>query len=328
MNFGGVQVHCPNVAVVTNSLQHPKSTKPTQQKQGDIRSDYFFQGVIGTGTFGEVFSAQHRITGKQVVVKKVLKQKMKKTELLAGVTLSYPGIPQLYGHYQDDHFQYLAMEYMPGEDLFTFLENRNFTPVSEATAKKIFRELAKIVAHAHSKGLVHRDIKLENILVDISTKHVKVSLIDWGLCDFVSHNHDWLSGRVGSLEYVSPEVISRPMYPGKKTDIWSLGVILFALLFAVFPLEAKQRTKAFKLGQPHPPLVFPQQDSSVIINTDEQGDGAVQISPMKQVNSISKEACDLVSKMLCVNPVGRPTIQEVLNHKWLKLDMWSWLFSS
>jgi len=295
------------------SINTNKSSAPLYGTD-DVCNDYIFNSVIGKGTFGEVFAAVNRRTGKRVVIKKVDNAHMKKAELEAAMILNHPGIPKLFAHYENGKYHYMVMEYMPGEDLFSYFERRGFEPMEEARAKKIFRELVKILVHAHSKGIVHRDIKLENILIDAKNK---VSLIDWGLCDFVCGKKDILSGRVGSLEYVSPEVMSQPSYPGRKTDVWSCGVILFVLLYAVFPFETKARVHSVRHNLPHPPLVFPNEGCTVAAS--EQGD-----EHEMTIQPVSKEAKELISLMLTEDSEKRPTIDEVLNHKWLKSDLLSW----
>jgi len=117
----------------------------------------------------------------------------------------------------------------------------------------IFIQILNAIEYAHEQGVIHRDIKLENILMDSSGK---VFVLDFGLCDLVESSISLSSKFCGSIDYVAPEVISTKHYSGFKADMFSLGVVLYTLLFAEFPFVARNRIEAIKKKLEQPPIAF------------------------------------------------------------------------
>jgi len=264
-------------------------------------SGYIIEKQIGNGSFGDVWLARKAeddsSASPNYVVKKIAKDKMKMAEVQAGEMLDHPNIVKYYGHFDDDTYHYLVLEYIEGMDLFSFMEQRNFDPLPEYLARKIFSQLASAVHYCHQKGVAHRDLKLENVLIDPNTNQVK--LIDLGLCKIESEDSASCVDVCGSVDYISPEIIEELPYSAQKCDVWSLGVILYCLLCANFPFSSEERMDALLPAdgtskKEHPPLVFPR---SVIL---------------------PREAKDLCRKMMEVNPNKRITMSQVVQHPWMK----------
>jgi serine/threonine protein kinase len=145
---------------------------------------------IGEGVFGEVYMAKLKDSSseQQFALKKLSKNHPKFRqmsvfrEINAGRLLDHNSVIHFEENFETSSSIYLVMEYFAGYDLYTTLEERNYKPYSELTSKEIFKQLVDAVMHCHGKGIVHRDIKLENILMD---KYGNTKLIDFGLCDFV-----------------------------------------------------------------------------------------------------------------------------------------------
>jgi len=189
---------------------------------------------------------------------------------------------------------YLVFDYFEGKDLIAYLEDRNYWPLEEKHARNYFRQLVGALCYCHSKGVGHRDIKLENILVD---KNGNIKLIDFGLCTLQDSPAKFQEDKVGSIDYVAPEVLTSLPYQSWKADVFSAGVVLFCLLFGKFPFQAEERLEEIRLGIRKP------------INMDKKD---------RLFSSVSSEAKDLISNMTHPDPNKRYNMDEVLKHKWLK----------
>lgn len=263
-------------------------------------AEYTVEKCLGAGSFGEILLVSKALDpGRQYVIKKIEKEKMKMVEVEVGELLQHQHIVKFYEHFQDQHYHYLVLEFVPGVDMFTWMEFRNFEPISEKITRKIFRDVCSAIQYCHHRGVAHRDLKLENILIDPTTYRVK--LIDFGLSSFEKEDSAGCVDVCGSLDYIAPEVLEEQPYSGKKSDMWSLGVILFSLLFCNFPFSSEERMDALlppegQSRKPHPPLEFPKRAS------------------------VSSGAKDLCRKMLDMDPDSRFTIDEVMQHPWLQFD--------
>jgi tRNA A-37 threonylcarbamoyl transferase component Bud32 len=255
---------------------------------------------IGEGVFGEVYLAKLKDNSSthQFALKKLAKShpKFRRTsvfrEVNAGKILDHEGVIRFEETFETTSSIYLVMDYFAGYDLYTTLEDRNYKPYSEQTAKGIFKQLVSAVTHCHERGIVHRDIKLENILMD---KHGIIKLIDFGLCDFVMDVGNQIracSDSVGSPAYISPEILQGKPYDGFKADIWSSGVVLYALLFGCFPFSPSQ----YKLLVNGEPLVVQFPESGL---------------------AVSRFAKELLRSMLKLQPESRSSLEEVQNNDWM-----------
>ena len=180
------------------------------------------------------------------------------------------------------------MEYIDGGDLSDFI-SENFA-LSEHLACRFFRQLISVIEYLNDMGITHRDIKLENILLDSSKKNIKV--IDFGLSNYCA-NTELLSSDCGSPCFASPEMIMGNSYRGVTTDLWSSGIVLYSMLVGELPfndLDINILYKRIKLGTFNIP------------------------------SNLSLESIDLLKKILQVNPDKRITIKEIKKHKWFNLE--------
>jgi len=236
------------------------------------------------------------IGGSPVVVKKMTKKDIEQrwvvNEVKAGEALkNKKGIVKFREHFEDETHTYLVADYVKGEDLFTFMQKRDFQPLSERHVRWIAIQVAKALLICHKKGISHKDVKLENICLD---KRGRPVLIDFGFCEF-SAPEQKSTRWDGTPEYASPEVLLNLPFNTQKADVYSLGVVLFILLTGLFPFELKKRCKILQLG------------------------GKPKVDWTKgYYPPLSDSLKDLINKMLDTDPDKRISLQDVLEHPWMK----------
>jgi len=236
--------------------------------------------------------------GKKVILKKIDKAQTTENfiekEIKAGTFIKHPNIVRLYKHFEDSTHNYLILEYIDGVDLYDFLESQGFRPIKEKHVKNLFRQLLNTVEWLHQNGITHRDLKLENIILMKNRK--KIKLIDFGLCEVGKNCKSQSTYWCGSPDYVSPEILERTSYSLCKCDVWSLGIVLFTLLFAELPFGLDDRVRAISEGESHPQLIF----------------------PTRFKDSVSDEAKNLIEQLLAIDPSKRPFLEDIKAHVWLK----------
>jgi serine/threonine protein kinase len=204
------------------------------------------------------------------------------------------GVPKFVGKMKlGDSESRLIFEYIEGVDLFNYFQDRKFIPMSETQIRPIIRQVVEILKHVHAKRVAHMDIKLENIILSDLEK-LEVFLIDFGLCT-VMDNDDELSQRwIGSIDYCAPEIMARIPYNPFLTDIFSLGVCMYILLNGETPYDAEQRYSLCDY---------------------------ITLDPtFNWKPCVSKEARELVTKMMRSTASERPSLDEILDHEWMMND--------
>jgi len=268
-------------------------------------SEYWQEKMLQDGIRSQVFLAKNT-KGERCVLKKIdesaVDSKKINGEITAMKKLSHPGVVKLLDHFREGGFTYLIIEYVDGLDLFQLLESRDFEPLPEDQAKELFRQLVHIVEFCHQNNVLHRDIKPENVMVSFEAdcegelktnsefRFANVKLIDFGLCSHSSCNK-CLFNFVGSPEYVCPEIIQRQKgFHGCKSEVWSLGAVLYTMLFGQFPFSADDRENEYRHN---PELNFPP-------------------------SCMPETVKDLLRRMLSVNPDERCSLADVMQHYWLQ----------
>jgi len=262
--------------------------------------EYVIESKLGAGVFGEVFLATSEKNGEEVALKRISKRnpkfdpQMVSREITAGEALKNPGIVAFKSNFETLNNIYLVYELVDGQDLCTFMTERNFEPVGEKDAKRIIRQIVSAMLYCHEQGIAHRDIKLDNILI---SKDGKTKMIDFGLSSSKLQQGDKCKDYVGSPEYAAPEILARKPYDPFRADIFSIGVVLYGLLFGEFPFSTADRWDKVALGE-HPAIRW-----------------ADKVPSFPYV--ISSEAKELIERMLEVDPQKRITLLQILNHKWV-----------
>uniref|UniRef100_V5EXJ8 non-specific serine/threonine protein kinase n=1 Tax=Kalmanozyma brasiliensis (strain GHG001) TaxID=1365824 RepID=V5EXJ8_KALBG len=252
--------------------------------------NYTLQRPIGEGTFGKVRLGLHRLTNTRVAIKQIPKAQSASLtrEIHHHRRLHHPNVMQLYEVIATEQYIWMVSELCAGGELYDYLVENEV--LAEPEARRIFGQLCLAVAYVHSKGIVHRDLKLENILLD---ERCNVKLGDFGFTrEFEAKRlMDTFCGTTG---YAAPEMLSGQKYTGAEVDVWSLGVILYALLCGALP--------------------FDDDDESVMKDKILRGDFEIP-------ESLSEEAHNLVTSILQQDPTKRPSIHSILTHPWFMKTM-------
>ncbi|XP_028764853.1 CBL-interacting serine/threonine-protein kinase 20-like [Neltuma alba] len=281
------------------------------EKQGKILMQKYELGrLVGQGSFAKVYRARNLKTGKIVAMKVIDKEKVAKIglndqierEISVMRMVKHPNIVQLYEVLASKTKIYFAMEYVKGGELFAKVVKGK---LKEDLARRYFQQLIGAVDFCHSRGVYHRDLKLENLLLD-ENGDLKVS--DFGLSAlWESRKTDGLLHTMcGTPSYVAPEVINNRGYDGAKADIWSCGVILFVLLAGFLPFQDKNLIAMYmKISKAEfaCPLWFPpevRQLLSRILDPDPRR--RVTISKIKQTPWFRKGYNQIEAPLLLQSP--------------------------
>ena len=255
-------------------------------------SFYKFGRMIGRGAFGKVNIGLNILTGRIVAIKSfnkqnLLNEKAKKkilyeTNLMRG--LYHPSVTKILETFETDKYMLIIMEYISGGNLQNFVKKRR--KLCEKTARILYRQLIQGIKYIHSKGIVHRDIKLENILLDLNNI---VKICDFGVGKLTQKGQK-LSDQCGTPVYMAPEIIKGDGYEGFPVDVWSSGIALYIMLSGNIPFN---RDKIHDL-------------QSAILNL-----------PYKKIDDISDNANNLLEHILEKDPNKRYTPDDILEHPWM-----------
>ncbi|KDQ17126.1 hypothetical protein BOTBODRAFT_106198, partial [Botryobasidium botryosum FD-172 SS1] len=222
-------------AAVAYAAAHPRRQIP---KFGP----YLLLQTLGEGEFGKVKLGLHNEWGEEVAVKLIRRGsvdssvRMTKVEREIEVlrTIKHPNIVRLIDVIETDKYIGIILEYASGGELFDHILAHRY--LKERDACKLFAQLISGVSYIHEKKIVHRDLKLENLLLD---RNRNVIITDFGFANRFEHRaDDLMQTSCGSPCYAAPElVISEGLYVGSAVDIWSCGVILYAMLAGYLPFD-------------------------------------------------------------------------------------------
>ncbi|KAH9766567.1 CBL-interacting serine/threonine-protein kinase 1 [Citrus sinensis] len=270
-----------------------------EKKQEGMRLGRYELGrTLGEGNFGKVKFAQDLDSGLPFAVKILEKNRIIhlkitdqiKREIATLKLLKHPNVVRLHEVLASKSKIYMVLEYVTGGELFDKIASKG--RLQEAEGRKLFQQLIDGVSYCHNKGVFHRDLKLENILLD-SKGNIKIS--DFGLSALPQHFRDdgLLHTTCGSPNYVAPEVLANRGYDGATSDIWSCGVILYVILTGYLP--------------------FDDRNLAVLYQKIFRGD-------FKLPKWLSPGAQNLLRKILEPNPVKRITIAGIKADEWFEQD--------
>jgi serine/threonine protein kinase len=246
---------------------------------------------LGEGEYGRVDLVKDE-ENNLFALKTLSSQLQANREIEAGHRLNHPSICKILANWTEDGKSVMLMQFIQGSDIFSVMKAANFEPFTEKKAKTIFYQLASALDHCHSKGVAHRDVKLDNVMLDADNR---VTLIDFGFsrAEAELENLNRCTEILGSLRYECPEIIKGTPYDARKADVWSAGVVLHSILFGRYP--------------------FTKEDISEYRKSD---------CPLKlkfeEGTFVSKEARDLLQKMLHTDESKRPSMYKILKHPWFR----------
>jgi serine/threonine protein kinase len=200
---------------------------------------------IGKGGYSVVYLVEHKRTKRKYALKcanrfKKDKDRSQRTYIEIEVLkkLKHPNIIRLKGWFEDSETIYLVLEYLSGKDCSKFFKRELPTKTQICY---IMKQLVEAVMYIHKKGIIHRDIKLENLLID---ENFNIKLTDFGLCAIKEDDFDMLQDSVGTVRYTAPELLKGEGY-NDSVDIWAIGIILFMLLTGDYPFDGENRESIF-----------------------------------------------------------------------------------
>jgi len=272
-------------------------------------SRFRFVEVVGAGSYSTVHRAVEKATGRPVAIKVIKKEILSSSveaqirneaELMQACS-SHKNIVELIEFEEYGSELYFVMEFCPSTLLKSVLEENKTNVYSEALAASAIRQTAAALAYIHSKGIVHLDIKPDNLLLSSACTPADAVGAGWfpdvKLADFGMAARVPVRRTVGTLFYVAPEILSEG-WADQAADMWSLGVVMYVLLCGF------------------PPFMPPGKASSRPIEDQIKAGAYAFYSPFW--DTVSDEAKDLISRLLVVNPEHRLTARGVLAHSWLR----------
>jgi len=251
--------------------------------------------VLGTGSFSTVYLGRNNVSNQNVAVKVISKGRLSKQmrerlakELDIYSRLQHQNIASLIDTSETSDAYYLVMEYINGVDLFDYVISKG--RLLEHETKTLFYQLCCALDHAHSRNVIHHDVKLENVLLQREGKRVTLKLVDFGL-SVIAERGQLLSSFSGTEAYCAAEIINGRRYDGVLIDIYSAGVFLYICLTGSYPFSADLEVQAREQASRH------------------------YLSTLHYPEDVSAEARDLVLKMLEPVPVRRiSAFRHVLQH--------------
>ncbi|KAJ8370784.1 hypothetical protein SKAU_G00108120 [Synaphobranchus kaupii] len=277
-----------------NSSPQPVRTLSVVKKhqhKHNLRHRYDVLETLGKGTYGKVKKAVERGSGKTVAIKSIRKERItddldrvhiqREIEIIS--SLKHANIIRIHEVFESKDKIVIVMDYASQGELYDYVNERR--RLSETEARDIFRQITSAVHYCHKNGVVHRDLKLENILLD---QDFNVKLADFGLSNYYQRGH-LLQTYCGSPLYASPEIVKGLPYQGPEVDCWALGVLLYALVYGSMPFDGAdyktltQQISRAQYRRPQPP----------------------------------SDACALIDWMLTVKVEDRATVEDIASHWWV-----------
>ena len=227
--------------------------------------------------------------------------------------LNHKNITKILELFESDNYILIIMEYINGGNLFSFVKKRR--KLSEKTAKFLFKQIIEGIEYIHSKNIVHRDIKLENILIDLKNN---IKICDFGIGKILNNKNEKLYDQCGTLMYMAPEILlnKKKGFEAFPIDLWSCGICLYIMLSGTIPFSINNNNNNNNNYNNN------NNNYNNDSNNNERDSRILQYNIInnepKSINNISIEAIDLIMGLLNKDPKKRYNIYQVLNHPWLK----------
>ncbi|XP_067126026.1 uncharacterized protein [Centruroides vittatus] len=279
--------------VVQENLTPVEGNRAPSKHEKKHRLKQRFEVVkkLGQGTYGKVQLAINKETEQEVAIKTIKKSKIESEQDLIRIrreiqimsSIQHPHIIHIYEVFENKEKIVLVMQYASGGELYDYLSQKKI--LNDVEARRIFRQIAAAVYYCHKNKICHRDLKLENVLLD---EKGNAKIADFGLSNVYDEKH-LLDTFCGSPLYASPEIVKGVPYYGPEVDCWSMGVILYTLVYGAMPFDGSNFKRLVK-----------------------------QISEGDYYEPTTKaEASNLIHRLLNVNPSKRATIIDICSDSWV-----------
>jgi len=264
------------------------------EKVPGVVGKYNLLKTIGKGSFSLVKMCVNTDTRQNYAAKIIPKINMKseadKTrfegEIKVIITMNHPGVIKVMDFLADSNFYFLIMEFCSGGTLLSQAPGGDRV-IREDDTKIIFKQLLESIDYMHKKSIAHRDLKLENVMLD---EKGNIKIVDFGFSRFAESGTLCVTP-CGTPAYAAPEVLSGIQYDGPLADMWSLGVCLYVLLTGNLPWKSGNQ----------------------VVLYNQIRNAAYEIP-----SNLSRYASDLISRLLCLNPLQRLTASQAISHPWLE----------
>ena len=273
------------------------SSKSFFEKENPI-GDYLLNKEIGSGGFAKVVEATHIPTGEKVAVKimdkaQIFSEPLNLNRIQREIAIlkivRHNNIIKLYELMETPDKIYMVMEYCNGGELFDYIVSKQH--LTERQACRFFQEIINCLEYLHSLNIAHRDIKPENLLLNKIKNKINLKLIDFGISNCYTMEK-LLTTPCGTASYAPPEMHKGEEYYGLLSDIWSAGVVLYAMVFGYLP--------------------FCEDDEDININNIIQGNYEIP-------EEASPELADLLIHLLDINPLTRYDLDQIKEHPWFNM---------
>ena len=260
--------------------------------------DYLLNEEIGSGGFAKVVLGTHIPTGEKVAIKimdkqQILSDELNKERVLSEIAIlkivRHNNIIKLYEVMETPQKIFLVMEYCDGGELFDYIVSKQH--LSEKQACTFFQEIIDALTYLHSQNIVHRDVKPENILLESFGKSVTCKLIDFGISRTYTLDK-LITTPCGTASYAPPEMHRGEEYYGLLSDVWSAGVLLYAMVFGYLP--------------------FCEEDEDTNIDNIIKGNYEIP-------DEASPELRDFLQHVLDIDPLSRYDLEQIKKHVWYNL---------
>ena len=271
----------------------------------ELSNTYKYLNKIAQGSFGTVLHCFDNINNQEVAIKVIDKNGLHielisrmKNEVSILKQLQHENIVKFFGYKETNSYLYIITEFLKYGTLSQFLKSNKHNKISEKNISILISKLLNALNYLHNKQIVHRDIKPENIMFSKENDYESIKLIDFGLSaqnfDFILNNNDYC----GTLLYMAPEQIEKKSY-SKTVDIWSIGIIMFILLFGKHPFFIKGDQKENFIEK---------------IKNKEYIKNNINNNSNRKISYMAK---NLLNKLLEPNPSWRYTSDKAIKHPWI-----------